>query len=250
MTFIKSKVSSKAIEAISQAVISQEVVENEIVELVIVCEPNFTVRDFISYLRLADRIYGRLLDWNLHSYSQKPYEQLKINEVRTGSFEIVILQEIGLFIKALGMLYLILKYFPMAIKTTSEAAKNFSEAYKNLRETNHKLPAETKKLEAETFRIYQDVDKLVPLQSEKMYREIIRTDEEIQSLRINRKKLELELQEDEELRNLEEKYKKQIPQLIKELLSKEKKDIAKAKRFATNNVKEVKIRKKKKNDAN
>ncbi len=245
MNLIKSKVSRNAVEAISKAIFSQEEFHYyDKIELVIVCDYPFVLRELVLYLKFIDRIYGRLLDWNLHSYSQKPYEQLKISEVRTGSFELVILQEVGSYITPLAILWLVLKYLPIAIKTTSEATKNFSDSYKNLQEVRHKIPAESKKLETESYKNLQEAKYIIPLQAEKLHREIIKIDEETLSLRVNRKQIELELEEDEKLKTLEEKYKKQIPQLLKELLSKEKKNIAKVRKFAIEHIKKIKINKK------
>lgn len=249
MNLIKSKVSTNAVEALCKAIFPpEEYNEKDIIELRIVCEPPFIMREFASYLKVTDRIYGRLLDWNLYSYSQKPYQQLKVNEIRSGSFELVILQEISSHITPIAILWVVLKYLPVAIKTTSEAAKNFSESYKNIQEGRHKIPAETEKLQTESLKNLEEARYIIPMQSERLFREGLKYDEETSSLRINRKKLELELEQEQRLKNLEEKYKKQIPQLIKELLSKERKDIIKARRFATKNVKNIEINKKDKSN--
>lgn len=217
MNIVKTSLSKLAIERISEAMLPDGLEQGDEIELVIICEPPFIVRDIVSYLRIADRMYGRLLDWNLHSYSQKPGIQLQVTEVRFGSMEIIIARQIAEFLTPLAILALLLKYLPDALKTSSEA-------YKNWKEAKYRIPAE----------------------SEKLNREAIKIDEETKVVILNRKKLEIELRNDEKLFGIEDKHLKQIPQMMKEIYSKELADLPKARKFAIDNVKEVKIQKRSK----
>jgi hypothetical protein len=243
-----TKVSSKTIESISEAVFPKGDFDRQIVvELQIVCDPPFNIRELNSYLRMTDRVFGRMLDWNLYSYSQRPSEQLTINRISSGSNIFGIIQELDGYVTPLVILWIVLKYLPIAVKTTSESVKNFSESYKTIQEARLKIPAEVKKLESESL-MNTRVAAIAPYEARKLDREALKFDEERMSLMVNRKKLEFELNQEELLQNLDPKHIKQIPQLIKDLLSKEKNEIVKARRFAIKNVKEVKIRKKRRNE--
>ncbi len=107
------------------------------VELIItIKENNLNVREFGSYLSLADRIYGRVSRVGLRSYSLTPYTQLEISEVRRGSIELIITEALLYYKDAtlLLILWLFLKYFPAGIKMLSESTKNFADSYKSIEE--------------------------------------------------------------------------------------------------------------------
>jgi predicted HAD superfamily phosphohydrolase len=171
---------------------------------------------------------------------------LRIARITPGSEIISIVQELG-YITPLLIVCIALKYLPNAFKTVSESVKNLSEAHKNIRETRYMIPAQVRKLDSESLKDRATAS-LVPYEAEKLHQEALKFDEERKTLILNRKKLESELRQDEMLKGVDEKHLKQIPQLLKDLLSKERNDIAKARSFAIKNVKDVKIRKKKRDE--
>ena len=125
---------------------------NKIQLIVSIEECNVNIREFGSYLRFIDNIYGRLTTDSLYRYAHNENMQLRISSFRLGSLDI----EISKFVSdlqgstALIMGWLTLKYLPNIIKTSSEAVKNFAAAYKDVqeaklvRENRRKLRAEMK----------------------------------------------------------------------------------------------------------
>src|ERR1700730_13881137 len=107
------------------------------VELTItVKDHDLNVREFGAYLSLADRVYGRVSNVGLRSYSLTPYAQLQISEVRRGSIELIIREALSYHNDPtlILILWLFLKYFPVGIKMISESTKNFADSYKSIEE--------------------------------------------------------------------------------------------------------------------
>jgi hypothetical protein len=215
---LPDKVPFIALQDLVSALIPYKVEDESQIELVIVLESfDLNIRDFTAFLSFVDRIYGRLKNWNLYSYSQLNRQQLRISEFRFGSLEAV-LTETVLHTKdqliPLAVLYLVLR----ALKPISETTKNFVDSYKSLKESE-KISTEIKKLSAE----------------------IIKINEETKLIRINRKKLEFELKQDEFLKELDEKRINQLITLIRELFEMEKRYLPKAKKFIDKKVKDIKL---------
>jgi hypothetical protein len=215
---LPDKVPFIALQDLVSALIPYDVEAESEIELVIVFESfDLNIREFIAFLSFADRIYGRLKNWNLYRYSQLTRQQLHIAEFRFGSIEAVITETILTtkdYLIPLAVLFFALR----SLKPVSETTKNFADSYKSLKDAE-KASAEIKKLNAETIKI----------------------NEETKLVRINRKKLEAEFKQDEFLRELDQKRINQLITLLRELFKMEKRYLPKAKKFIDRKVKDVKL---------
>ena len=134
MNLLPARVPAIALYDFTELFVPLDTPEGSTVELrITISDSNLSVRDFGAYLSMADRVYGRVTEAGLRSYSQTPYKQLRISEIRKGSIEAVIVQAISHFKDAtpLAILWLYLKYLPNAVKLFSEVVKNTADAYKS-----------------------------------------------------------------------------------------------------------------------
>lgn len=90
---------------------------------------SLNLRDLAAYLSLIDETYGRLSPSGIHAYSHRPAEQLNIDSVSHGSLELEFFETISNThsIRALILVFLILKYLPNIIEFLSKAYKNYEE---------------------------------------------------------------------------------------------------------------------------
>jgi len=91
---------------------------------------SLNLRDLAAYLSLIDETYGRLSPSGIYAYSHRPKEQLEIDSVSHGSLELKFFETISNThgIRALILVFLILKYLPNIIEVLSKAYKNYQEA--------------------------------------------------------------------------------------------------------------------------
>jgi hypothetical protein len=89
----------------------------------------FTIRELASYLNLIERIFGRMFPSGLKSYSQQPNEHLEIFEIRSGSWEIKVVEFISENSQLIPIFayYLILKALPLFLRNISSAYYNYEE---------------------------------------------------------------------------------------------------------------------------
>ena len=214
-----------ALKDLVNSIIPQKNEEINSVEILIELENyEINVRELSAFLSFLDRIYGRIKDWNLSSYSHLPNQQLKIETVRFGSVEIVI-SEIFVQAKehftAIVVLYTAVKL----LKPMSELIKSSAESYKLIAEAK-KLLSEVVKNKAETQKLFAETNKI---------------DEETKLIELNSQKLERE----ENLNfvdSLDKKRLNQIFKLIKEIYIKEEKTLPKIKKFADEKIKEIQLK--------
>ena len=81
------------------------------------------IRELSAYLSLIDRVYGRLSENGLYSYSHRRDEQLEYAEVREGSWQIVFTEDLTpSATQRFVLLYLLLKFLPHIQPDAAEAA--------------------------------------------------------------------------------------------------------------------------------
>lgn len=109
-------------------IVLPEAEEGDVLELVIHSQGgNLSARDMAAYLQLTDRLWGRLQPNGIRSYAARPYEHLRLEEVRTGSLEMAIVDVLSQGAPPLLILWLCLKYIPVTLRTMAEAYKAFEE---------------------------------------------------------------------------------------------------------------------------
>ncbi|NCD70042.1 hypothetical protein [Mucilaginibacter agri] len=95
-------------------------------------QSNLSFRDLSYFLLTVDHFYGRMYKKGFLSYSMTELVQLKADEIRQGSIEIIIEDILSkLPLKEAVYFYLLIKHLPSGLKSISETAKNFSETFYN-----------------------------------------------------------------------------------------------------------------------
>jgi hypothetical protein len=119
-----------------------------ILELVIVLEDHdLRVRGFSELLGFVDRTYGRLSPRGIRSYARREDEQVRISEVRSGSYELIIetLANNTDAVTSLVLISLLVKYLPGALESLAATYKDYEEA----RFTREKRKQLRKQIEAD-----------------------------------------------------------------------------------------------------
>ena len=201
MSLLPAKVPATALYDLTALFVPSNTPGDSTVELrIAVSDRGLSVRGFGAYLSMADRVYGRVTEAGLRSYSRTLSRQLRITEVRHGSLEIVIAEVISHYREAtpLAVLWLFLKYLPSATKSLSEIVKNSADAYKSVESV-----------------------------------------EEARLTRENRKRLREDIKKDEALAKLDTNRVSQLVALLEELQANESRQLSAPIRFAQDEVKSV-----------
>jgi hypothetical protein len=87
------------------------------------------VRGFSELLGFVDRTYGRLSPRGIHSYAKREDEQVRIAEVRSGSYELIIetLANNTEAVTSLVVISLLIKYLPGALESLAASYKDYEE---------------------------------------------------------------------------------------------------------------------------
>ena len=103
---------------------------DSLIELkIMIDDKDINVRELGTYLTFIDKINGRLSAEGIYSYSHKRNKQLKIAEVRNGSIELIVAEQISqLDANKLIIIFLVIKYIPTAIRELSSAYRNYEDA--------------------------------------------------------------------------------------------------------------------------
>jgi len=87
------------------------------------------LREFTSYLQLADRAFGRMATADLYEYSRTPAAQLKVAQFRRGSLETIFSAALeSVDAQNLLVLWLLLKYLPHGVRNSVAAYRDYEEA--------------------------------------------------------------------------------------------------------------------------
>jgi len=197
---------SKQEFGLARTIVGQVNYDTYYLELIIsIEESNINIKEFISYLNLIYRMDGLMSEGGYNRYTHNYGSQIKINEIRIGSIEIII-QKIFESIEAdkLTLIWLALKYLGTIFISTSSSILLF---YKALNQREEFLEKKDRRL------------------LRKHIREVI--------------------EEEVELTELDKKHKAKLVDMLDELYVRNKKLIPAASRFVKNSVKEVILKAKK-----
>lgn len=100
-------------------------------EMVIILEDrDLSVRGFSELLGFVDRTYGRLSPRGIRSYARREDEQVRISEVRGGSYELIIetLASNADAVTSLLVISLLVKYLPNALESLAASFRDYEEA--------------------------------------------------------------------------------------------------------------------------
>jgi hypothetical protein len=126
------KTPKKALAEVWSSLIPDNAEEGSIIELSIrIIDQNIPIRDLSAFLEFIDRIYGRLSPEGLQSYSRRQHHQLEITHIRKGSWELILEGVISRHhqqAELLVIIWLAVKYLPIAIKTGMSAYNEYEQA--------------------------------------------------------------------------------------------------------------------------
>jgi hypothetical protein len=94
---------------------------------------DLNLRDCSRFLALIDRAYGRLLYGDLRRYAWDESAQIRISEIRPGSWQIILTQILHVVQDptAILVLYVLLRLLPRAFQEGADAVLKLSTAYNN-----------------------------------------------------------------------------------------------------------------------
>lgn len=120
-----------ALEEVENLLFPSGVPADGMLELVIIVEDHdLSVRGFSELLGFVDRTYGRLSPRGIRSYARRENEQVRISEVRSGSYELIIetLANNTDSVMSLVVISLLVKYLPGALESLAASYKDYEEA--------------------------------------------------------------------------------------------------------------------------
>ncbi|MGN6567133.1 MAG: hypothetical protein ACTHJ0_04235 [Flavipsychrobacter sp.] len=103
--------------------------EGRTIELIISIEPNnINIKELSSYLDFIYRLDGQLSEIGYLHYVHYPHAQIEIDEIRFGSWQIIIQKAINSFdADKLIIIFLCLKYLPVVVQSFLGSVKNVYE---------------------------------------------------------------------------------------------------------------------------
>jgi len=120
-----------ALEEVENLLFPSGVPAEGMLELVIIVEDHdLSVRGFSELLGFVDRNYGRLSPRGIRSYARREDEQVRISEVRSGSYELIIetLANNTDSVMSLVVISLLVKYLPGALESLAASYRDYEEA--------------------------------------------------------------------------------------------------------------------------
>jgi hypothetical protein len=133
-----------ALKDLIDVIIPQDIEEINSIELSIRIEDfEVNIRELTTFLSFIDKVYGRMKDWSLNSYSHLPNHQLKIETIRFGSIEVII-SEILVQAKE-NLIPLVVVFIALKVlKPLSEIIRSSAESYKLVVEAKNYLVKKSK----------------------------------------------------------------------------------------------------------
>jgi hypothetical protein len=120
-----------ALTAVWSAIISEDLSEGTEIELIIrISENDLPVRDLSAILEFIDSIYGRLSHGGILSYSRIQHNQLRITQIRKGSWELIlegVISKHEQHAELLVIIWLAVKYLPPAIHSAASAYHEYEQ---------------------------------------------------------------------------------------------------------------------------
>ncbi len=120
-----------ALEDVEDLLFPASLPDEGMLELVIIVEDHdLSVRGFSELLGFVDRTYGRLSPRGIRSYAKREDEQVRISEVRGGSYELIIetLASNADAVTSLLVISLLVKYLPGALESLAASFRDYEEA--------------------------------------------------------------------------------------------------------------------------
>ena len=137
-----------ALEEVEKLLFPTGVPAEGLLELVIIVKDHdLRVRGFSELLGFVDRTYGRLSPRGIRSYARREDEQVRISEVRSGSYELIIetLANNTEAVTSLVLISLLVKYLPGALESLAASYRDYEDA----RYTQEKRNQLRKQIEAD-----------------------------------------------------------------------------------------------------
>lgn len=119
-----------ALEEVETLLFPDGLPDEGMLELVIILEDrDLSVRGFSELLGFVDRTYGRLSPRGIRSYARREDEQVRIAEVRSGSYELIIetLANNTEAVTSLVLISLLVKYLPGALESLAASYRDYEE---------------------------------------------------------------------------------------------------------------------------
>lgn len=119
MDQLPANVPRSAITEMYGAFVPENEPEDSIIEVSLrLADEDLELRDLGAFLELVDRIYGRLSENGLQSYARREYGHLQVQEIRRGSWELILREVIASgYSHALILAYLAVKFLPKTIES-------------------------------------------------------------------------------------------------------------------------------------
>lgn len=119
MNQLPANVPRSAIREMCGAFIPEDEPSDSFIEVSLrLADEGLELRDLSAFLELVDRIYGRLSEKGLQSYARREYGHLQVQEIRRGSWELILHEVIASgYSHALILVYLAVKFLPKTIES-------------------------------------------------------------------------------------------------------------------------------------
>ncbi|HEX9654150.1 MAG TPA: hypothetical protein VGA99_10590 [bacterium] len=127
----------KALQDLTEILVPKDVPPDSTLELTLSIEDqNVNVREFGAFLSFVDRVYGRLSPEGIYRYSHNERRQLYVTAIEKASIEIQITEMLSQIRESQNLLivWLVIKYLPTLIKSTTEGIRNIAQSYRDYQE--------------------------------------------------------------------------------------------------------------------
>ena len=130
MDYQKVSFPEDALEEVEKLLFPDGLPAESMLELVIILEDrDLSVRGFSELLGFVDRTYGRLSPRGIRSYARREDDQVRIAEVRSGSYELITetLANNTEAVTSLVLISLLVKYLPVALESLAASYREYEE---------------------------------------------------------------------------------------------------------------------------
>ena len=119
MNHLPANVPRSAIAEMYGAFVPEDEAEDSNIEVSLrIADEALELRDLGAFVELVDRIYGRFSENGLQSYARREYGHLKVQEIRRGSWELILQEAIASgYSHALILVYMAVKFLPKTIES-------------------------------------------------------------------------------------------------------------------------------------
>ena len=180
MENLPARIPKSAVFDLNKIFIPIDAPDDSYIELSIrIDDKDVSLRDLGAFLELVHRIYGRLSEKGLKSYAHKEHGHLKVQEMRRGSWELILQEAIASgYSHALILAYLAVKYLPSAIESLAnsynqvEQGRLAKQQRKRIRVEMEQDEAISKLSKKRRYQIADLVDYLHEKEKERLHRAV------------------------------------------------------------------------------